>query len=159
MPKSYPSPESLRDVAQFHRTFHLPVVAQPSIPSADRCRLRINLLREELDELEAAIADNDLTEVADALADLQYVLSGAVLEFGMGDRFKAVFEEVHRSNMSKTCASEEEAQATVDHYTALDQPGRVVPSQGVYLVHRLEDGKVLKNVNYSPADIAASLHG
>ena len=55
-------------------------------------RLRVNLLREELKELEAAIADNDLVEVADALADLQYVLSGAVLEFGLGAKFRTLFD-------------------------------------------------------------------
>jgi predicted HAD superfamily Cof-like phosphohydrolase len=40
-------------------------------------------------------------EIADALCDLQYVLSGAILEFGFGGKFKSLFEEVHRSNMSK----------------------------------------------------------
>ena len=147
------SPEALASVAEFHRTFHLPVVDQPAIPSKERCQLRINLLREELDELEAAIADNDLVEAADAFADLQYVLSGAILEFGMGNRFKAIFDEVHRSNMSKTCATLEEAEATIAHYGGLDQTGKVVPSGEVFLVHRTTDGKVLKNVHYSAADI------
>ena len=94
----------------------------PEIPNADRCRLRINLLAEELKELEQAIDDNDLVEVADALADLQYVLSGAILEFGLGDKFKAIFDEVHRSNMSKTCATRAEAEETITHYQSLDQP-------------------------------------
>ena len=84
------SPNALADVAEFHTTFHLPVLDTPQIPDADRCRLRINLLREELKELEEAIADNDLVEAADAFADLQYVLSGAILEFGLGDKFKAL---------------------------------------------------------------------
>ena len=151
------SPNALADVAEFHRTFHLPVLDEPQIPSPQRCQLRINLLREELTELEEAIANNDLVEAADAFADLQYVLSGAILEFGLGDRFKALFDEVHRSNMSKTCATEDEAQATIDHYTALGQPGKIVPSNGVYLVHRLADGKVLKNIHYSPANLAQHL--
>ena len=47
-------------------------------------------------------------KVADALADLQYVLAGAVLEFGMGDRFASIFNEVQRSNMSKACTTVEE---------------------------------------------------
>ena len=147
------SPEALESVAEFHRTFHLPVEERPSIPSPERCRLRINLLREELRELEEAIAKDDLVEAADAFADLQYVLSGAILEFGLGDRFKAIFDEVHRSNMSKTCATTEEADATVAHYLRADQPGRIVPSGPVFLVHRIDDGKVLKNINYSAADI------
>lgn len=151
------TPDSLNDVAEFHRTFRLPVEEQPLIPAEDRCRLRVNLLREELKELEAAIADNDLVEVADALADLQYVLSGAVLEFGLGSHFKGLFDEVHRSNMSKTCATREEAKATLEHYAERGQAGRIEASGDVFLVYRIEDGKVLKNVNYSPADLVGQL--
>ncbi|NJB85371.1 putative HAD superfamily Cof-like phosphohydrolase [Lewinella marina] len=151
------SPDALEAVAEFHRTFHLPVCPAPAIPPPERSRLRVNLLREELKELEAAIADNDIVEVADALADLQYVLSGAVLEFGLGDKFKALFDEVHRSNMSKTCSSAEEAEATVEHYRNLQQEGRVERSGDHYLVYRTADNKVLKNVNYSPADLAGQL--
>ena len=151
------SPESLDAVAEFHRTFHVPVVDVPAIPAPDRSRLRVNLLREELNEFEQAIADGDLVEVADALADLQYVLSGAVLEFGLGDHFKRLFDEVHRSNMSKTCRTEQEALDTVEHYRKLGQEGRVERSGNHYLVYRNEDNKVLKNVNYSPADLAAQL--
>ena len=148
------SPKALEDVAEFHRTFHLPVLDTPQIPDADRCRLRINLLREELRELEEAIEQNDLVEVADAFADIQYVLSGAILEFGLGDKFRALFEEVHRSNMSKTCATRAEAEATVAHYRAKGQEGLIEPSGDVFLVYRTDDRKVLKNVNYSPADLS-----
>ena len=66
--------------------------------------------------MEEAIEANDLVEVADALADIQYVLSGAVCEFGMATVFKDIFEEVHRSNMSKMCKSTEEVNATQKHY-------------------------------------------
>jgi len=151
------SPKALEDVAEFHRTFHLPVLDTPQIPDADRCRLRINLLREELKELEEAIADNDLVEVADAFADIQYVLSGAILEFGLGDKFKSLFEEVHRSNMSKTCASEAEAEQTVAHYEKQGQSGQIEASGDVFLVYRTDDRKVLKNVHYSPADLRGLL--
>lgn len=150
-------PQALRDVAEFHRTFRLPVVDQPGIPAAERCKLRINLLREELKELEEAIADNDLVEVADALADLQYVLSGAVLEFGLQSRFAALFEEVHRSNMSKTCDNLTEAEETLRHYATLGQEGFIEASGDKFLVYRKSDTKVLKNVHYSPADLAGCL--
>ena len=151
------SPNALADVAEFHRTFRLPVLAAPAIPPEDRCKLRLNLLQEELDELRAAIADDDIVEVADALADLQYVLSGAVLEFGLGEKFKALFEEVHRSNMSKTCASREEAEATLAHYRKLEQEGRIEISGNKFLVYRDDDNKVLKNINYSPANLTDQL--
>ena len=81
--------DSLNQVAEFHRTFHHPIEEKPVIPSVDRCRLRVALIAEELKELQEAIDNNDLVEVADALCDIQYVLSGAVLEFGLGEKFRA----------------------------------------------------------------------
>ena len=141
-------------VAEFHRTFGHPILSDPAIPAAERCALRVALLREELDELSDAIAAHDLTEVADALCDLQYVLSGAILEFGMGRRFKALFEEVQRSNMSKTCASQAEAEATVAYYR--DERGEAAyirQVDGHWLVFRESDDKTLKSINYSPADL------
>lgn len=104
--------DSLRQVAEFHRTFHHPVL--PGRPFPERCQLRVNLIAEELDELRHAIEHQDLVGIADALCDIQYVLSGAVLEFGMGYKFKALFDEVQRSNMSKSCNSAEEAEATAN---------------------------------------------
>ena len=112
-------PKPLNSVAEFHKTFKHPILDKPQIPSKDRCELRVSLIQEELKELEEAIANNDLVEVADALCDIQYVLSGAILEFGMGDKFKALFDEVQRSNMSKTCATREEAQRSEEHTSEL----------------------------------------
>lgn len=149
------SPDSLNAVAEFHRTFHAPVLDSPTIPSDARCGLRISLLAEELDELRQAIAEENLVEIADALCDLQYVLSGAVLEFGLGDKFHALFNEVQRSNMSKACATVEEAEATVAQYTAKGVACHYVESDGKYLVYRDADHKTLKSVNYSPADLAS----
>ena len=109
--------DSLNQVAEFHRTFQHPIKEIPGIPSPKRCELRVSLIAEELDELRQAITDGDMVEIADALCDIQYVLSGAVLEFGLGEKFGALFNEVQRSNMSKSCSTVEEAQATVDYYT------------------------------------------
>lgn len=145
-------------VAEFHRTFGHPVLSDPQIPAAERCALRVALLREELEELSAAIADHDLVEVADALCDLQYVLSGAILEFGLGDRFKTLFEEVQRSNMSKSCASQAEAEATVAYYREeRGEEAYIREVDGHWLVYRKGDDKTLKSINYSPADLAALL--
>ena len=85
-------PRALNQVADFHRTFKHPILDRPSIPSEKRCQLRMALLQEELKELEAAIEDNDMVEIADALCDIQYVLSGAILEFGLGEKFQELFE-------------------------------------------------------------------
>ena len=108
--------DPLNQVAQFHKTFGHPILESPTIPSKERTDLRVSLIAEELKELQEAIEAGDLVEVADALCDIQYVLSGAVLEFGLGEKFATLFDEVQRSNMSKACKTEEEAQATVKHY-------------------------------------------
>ena len=151
-------PNGLKDVAAFHKMFNLPIEEKPIIPSEDRCALRVSLLQEELNELKEAIADNDLVEIADALSDIQYVLSGAILEFGLGDKFKTLFDEVQRSNMSKTCKSREEAEATAEHYLKTkDTKSYIVERDGEFLVYREGDSKVLKSINYSPADLKSIL--
>ncbi len=145
--------DSLNQVAEFHQTFNAPILETPQIPSADRAELRVKLLQEELDELKEAIANNDLVEVADALCDLQYVLSGAVLEFGLGEKFVELFNEVQRSNMSKACSTQVEADLTIAHYQAKDQDAYSEKSGEKFNVHRKSDDKVLKSINYSPADL------
>lgn len=150
----FPEPTPLNDVAEFHATFHLPILETPTIPGDDRCQLRVNLLQEELDELKEAIRDKDITAVADALSDLQYVLSGAILEFGLGNKFKDLFEEVQRSNMSKVCEDYATAEETLDFYMAKDGTrGFIHESHSGFLVYRESDRKVLKSVKYSPADL------
>ncbi|MGX9986019.1 pyrophosphohydrolase domain-containing protein [Chryseobacterium sp. POL2] len=149
--------DSLNQVGEFHKTFKAPILDTPQIPSKERCDLRVSLLQEELNELKQAIADNDLVEIADALCDLQYVLSGAVLEFGMGEKFVELFNEVQRSNMSKACANEEEAQETVKNYQDKNVDVFYEKSGEKYNVYRKEDNKVLKSINYSPADLKSIL--
>ncbi len=158
MSKKYNEPQGLNDVAKFHDTFNLPIVDEPGIPAPERCMLRVNLLQEELNELKEAIAENDLVEVADALCDIQYVLSGAILEFGMADKFKILFDEVQRSNMSKTCKTMEVAKRTQAHYKSeKGTDSHIIQKGDEYLVYREGDNKVLKSIEYSPADIAGKL--
>lgn len=145
--------DSLNQVAEFHRTFNAPILESPQIPSKERCELRIKLLQEELDELKQAIADNDLVEIADALCDLQYVLSGAVLEFGLGNKFVELFDEVQRSNMSKACNNQQEADETIIFYKEKGVDAYSEVSGKKINIHRASDDKVLKNKHYSPADL------
>lgn len=173
---------SLASVSAFHSLFQVPILQRPQIPSAERAKLRVRLLQEELDELKAAIDANDLVEAADAFADLQYVLSGSILEFGMGDAFPAIFDEVHRSNMSKACTTvrrprflgrrgggwrslsprpgplgtpqRAEADVTIAHYAAKGVDARVEEVGDKFVVYRQADGKVLKSVNFSPPALA-----
>lgn len=147
-------PKSLQSVAEFHKTFKHPILESPQIPDDKRCKLRVSLLVEELNELVEGIKSKDIVEVADAFCDLQYVLSGAILEFGLADKFKELFDEVQRSNMSKACNNELEAKDTVAHYKV--EKGvdcYYEEADGKYLVFRREDRKTLKSVYYSEANL------
>ncbi|MFD2582101.1 hypothetical protein ACFSR6_06350 [Pedobacter vanadiisoli] len=149
---------SLSQVAEFHTTFKHPILESPVIPSKQRANLRISLLAEELKELQEAVDNNDLVEVADALCDLQYVLAGAIHEFGLGGKFKTLFDEVHRSNMSKACKTIEEAEQTIQFYLDKDQTESYYKEiDGLFLVFRKSDDKTLKSINYSPADLRSHL--
>lgn len=143
-------------VAEFHRTFKHPILSSPTIPDEVRCKLRVALIAEELKEFEEAIQQKDIVGVADALSDIQYVLSGAILEFGLGDKFKDLFEEVQRSNMSKACDNEDDAIKTVEHYLKKDGTECYYKNEGgKWLVYRKADNKTIKSINYSPADLAS----
>ena len=149
-------PDTLNLVAQFHQTFKHPILLQPAIPQEKRCKLRVALIAEELKELEVAILENDIVAVADALCDIQYVLSVAVLEFGLGEKFKTLFDEVQRSNMSKACNTEAEAIETVKHYQKKDGTECYYKEEaGKFLIYRKSDNKTLKSINYSPANLEA----
>ncbi len=155
----FPEPSPLNDVAEFHKTFNMPVLERPTIPGDDRCALRINLLQEELDELKEAISEKNITGIADALTDIQYVLSGAILEFGLASKFKELFDEVQRSNMSKVCPDYGTAEQTIEYYKAKDGTiGYIKESDAGFLVYRESDQKVLKSIKYSPADLEGVLN-
>ena len=118
------------------------------------------MIAEELKEFEVAILENDIVAVADALCDIQYVLSGAILEFGLGEKFKELFEEVQRSNMSKACNSEAEAKETMAYYEKKDGTECYYKEEGgKYLIYRKSDNKTLKSIKYSPADLDKIVSG
>ena len=154
----FQNPDTLNAVAAFHTLFQCPILPEPTIPDSKRCELRVSLLQEEVQELADAIAAHDLVEIADALADIQYVLSGAVLEFGMAGRFKELFDEVQRSNMSKACATVQEAEETQKHYVETKSTDSTIEEvEGKFLVYRAGDRKVLKSVKYSAVDFSPIL--
>lgn len=119
---------TLEQVREFHETYGLPVESAPNISDQKTNDLRINLIAEELEELQEALKNNDIVETLDALIDLQYVLDGAFLSFGLHDVKEAAFAEVHRSNMSK-----------------LGEDGKPI--------RRESDGKVMKGPNYFVPDM------
>jgi predicted HAD superfamily Cof-like phosphohydrolase len=125
---------TLEQVKEFHETYGLPVKASPDISDAKTNGLRINLLAEELDELKEALDAGDIVEVLDALTDLQYVLDGAYLSFGLHDVKDIAFAEVQKSNMSK-----------------LGEDGKPI--------RRESDGKILKGPNFFEPDLSQFIKG
>ena len=117
-------------VAEFHLAFRLPMRELPTVDiDAALANLRIALLREETEEFVAAAEKGDLIAIADALADIVYVVYGTALTYGID--LDAVLREVHRSNMSK-----------------LGEDGKPLLR---------DDGKVLKSERYFPPDVQAVL--
>lgn len=86
-------------VEDFHTAFEILSESFPIIPDAETIQLREDLIREELDELLAAMRAGDLVETADGIADLLYVIYGTAVSCGI--YMPPIFAEVHRSNMSK----------------------------------------------------------
>lgn len=87
------------DVKAFHKAFEILIETIPIIPDAETIQLREDLIREEVDELIAALRAGDLVGVADGLADLLYVTYGTAVSCGI--HMPPIFQEVHRSNMTK----------------------------------------------------------
>ena len=117
-------------VGQFMKTFGQDVKTKAEFPSDKIVSLRYDLILEELKELEQALKNQDLTEVADALTDILYVTYGAGHSFGIN--LDKCFEEVQNSNMSK-----------------LDKNGKPIYN---------EKGKVMKGPNYFKPDLTKFLN-
>ena len=92
-------------VGTFMKTFGQEVKTKPSFSSDKINKLRIDLIKEELNELQEAMKNNDLLEVADALTDILYVTYGAGHAFGID--LDKCFDEVQNSNMSKLDENDE----------------------------------------------------
>lgn len=86
-------------VEEFHRKFDILVNRMPTIPGDSTKELRARLIQEEFDELNEAMAQENLVAVAKELADLLYVVYGTAVSYGID--MEPVFREVHRSNLSK----------------------------------------------------------
>ena len=117
---------NFKKVQEFMETFGQEVKKKPSFSSDKINKLRLNLIKEELDELQEAMKNNDLLEVADALTDILYVTYGAGHAFGIN--LDKCFDEVQNSNMSK-----------------LGENGEPIYN---------ETGKVMKGPNYFKPDLS-----
>ena len=116
---------NFNDVKKFMEIYGQEVKSKPDFPNDKIVKLRIDLIKEELNELIEAIKEKDIVEVADALTDILYVTYGAGHSWGIN--LDKCFEEVQRSNMSK-----------------LDDQGKPIYN---------EKGKVMKGPNYSKPNL------
>ena len=88
-------------LTNFNKAYSLPVNRKPTLISAEESNLKFKLLLEELEEYKEACAKEDLVEVCDAIIDMTYVVYGIIVQHGLTEIFEDMFEEVHKSNMSK----------------------------------------------------------
>ncbi len=124
--------DKIKAVQEFHESFGLGISHSPVARlSAEKLKLRFDLMDEENKEYLEAAENDDLVEVADALGDMLYILCGTILEHGMQYKIEEVFNEIQRSNMSKLGAD----------------------GKPIYR----EDGKVMKGPNYFKPNIVSIL--
>lgn len=124
--------KQINAVKDFHKAFKIGYSEKPIANLGEsKNNLRYNLMKEENEEYLEAVQNNDLTEIADALGDMMYILCGTILEHGLQYKMEEVFDEIQRSNMSK-----------------LDENGNPI--------YR-EDGKVMKGPNYFKPDFSKIL--
>ena len=91
----------LKLVKEFHKKFKVLVSDKPSLIPEDRSSNRYRLMRDEVEEYLKAVQNDDLENIAKELADILYTVYGTILEHGLQGIIEEIFEEVHRSNMSK----------------------------------------------------------
>lgn len=93
-------------VKEFHTSFGIDYKNEPVANLNEKTiQLRHRLMAEENDEYLEAARNNDLVQVADALGDKLYILCGTIISHGLQHKIVEVFEEIHRSNMSKLDAN------------------------------------------------------
>jgi predicted HAD superfamily Cof-like phosphohydrolase len=114
--------QSAKQVKEWCEATEIKTSETPVLIDANRTLLRFNLMAEENQEYLDAVNDNDIVGIADALGDMLYILLGTALEHGLHNHLDRIFNEIHRSNMSK-----------------MDENGNPI---------RREDGKILKGPKY-----------
>jgi len=119
-------------VAEFHEVFEIGNTDTPNLLNSEQFELRHRLMLEENEEYLEACRNENLVEIADALGDQLYILFGTILKHGLQHKIDEVFQEIHRSNMSK-----------------LDAEGRPIFR---------EDGKILKSPLYFKPNISKILN-
>ncbi len=119
--------EKIKSVEEFHNVFKIGNAGEVKLIAEKDYTLRYNLIKEENEEYLEACKNGDIVEIADALGDQLYILFGTILKHGLQHKIEEVYDEIHRSNMSK-----------------LDENGNPIFR---------EDGKILKSNLYFKPDI------
>lgn len=128
--------------------------SKPTIDPKD-AEFVINFVKEELAELEEAVKNGDIVEVLDAILDITYVcLGNGAMSFGLKDKIQKGYDEVQRSNLSKICATQSEAEHTAA-IRSLQQSAdcHYEKVREGFVVYRTYDMKVMKNVNWSKPNL------
>ncbi len=125
--------ELIDRVENFHVAFGVGNNKTPTNLSSDEVDLRVDLINEETIEYKEAAREGDLVGIADALGDQLYIIIGTILRHGMQDVIEDVFNEIHRSNMSKL---NEDGKPIINGINGSD------PSKPL--------GKILKSNRYTP---------
>jgi predicted HAD superfamily Cof-like phosphohydrolase len=135
-----------KQVAEFHAVFQVP---EGDILCHKTRDLRVNLIREELIEFSCASTRG---EIADALGDLLYVVVGSAVTYGID--LEPVFDEIHRSNMTKLW-TDEEIQSLPEGCTVTFSRDKSHTGHEYERKHVVKrgDGKVIKSPSYSPAQL------
>lgn len=117
----------IKSVEEFHDVFKIGNAGEMTLISEKDYTLRYNLIKEENEEYLDACKKGDMVEIADALGDQLYILFGTILKHGLQHKIEEIYDEIHRSNMSK-----------------LDEKGEPIFR---------EDGKIMKSNLYFKPDI------
>jgi predicted HAD superfamily Cof-like phosphohydrolase len=121
----------ISQVQEFQTAFDQLISNEPTIVNKELSLLRFELMKEENDEYLEAVLENDLVEIADALGDQLYILAGTILTHGMQHIIEPVFNEIHRSNMSKLDASGKPIINGMNGVLDMSRPiGKVIKSKG-----------------------------
>ncbi len=149
-----------KKILEFNKAFGVTTNVTPQLDIFDKdpklVAYRLSLVAEEFQELQDAIKDKDFNETLDALCDIQYVVLGFYTAIGIDA--DTAFDIVHKSNMSKLCKTEEEAQHSVKVYQdekpqRYDSPAYRKADDNIHwVVYNKNTKKILKSYKYTPAN-------
>ena len=143
------------EVQEFNETMGKPNNYYPTIPDKKDWMFVYDFIQEELAEYKEACEKGDIVEILDALCDITYVsLGNGTMLHGLKGHIWEAYQEVQASNMSKSCATIEEAEETVK--VRSEEKGHDCHWEKIgnrYVVYRSSDRKVMKSINYFAPDL------